>query len=302
MSAKTFKIYCDGGFSEGNLYGISVYEFDYSEKDKILNKLTSADFVNTEVIEKLPLKPLRDYYGFKNPNKVKITLDEKPVKFKIEKIEKDFSTELEKDGILVQEFPLSGTICFEANSEKDITFLEQEMKYFPENNLITSVKIGSDIFDFNDYMDGHTYFQDLFFAIELKKSTAKIKELVVLPDGRAVDMWDTSHWNLGAFTIIHEEELGFEDYIHSIERLINALSDSPIAFLQNTEQFLEVKKLEWKENEGDLEECHLFFAFPGKAEKCAEVMKLKSGEADYYDYEAFDFVNTYLLTKYIKPA
>lgn len=121
-----------------------------------------------------------------------------------------------------------------------------------------------------------------------------VPETVVLPDGNIVDLWDPGHWNIGAFYFCCEdtkEEL--DAGIKDLKKMIKELDGSPIAFLQNTKIFLE-ELSETFSRENTVEE-YLYFAFPGMAEKFAELLRERSGEANFYgDVYLYDF----LLKKY----
>ena len=118
---------------------------------------------------------------------------------------------------------------------------------------------------------------------EPKKETSA-KQMVALPDGTSADIMDTSHWNIGAFQLHYEEgeEDGAYEYLESLRKMITILENESIVLLQDADLFLEKTKNDCIEDDYEIIDRYLFFAFPGKAEKCAEIMRVKSGDAQYY--------------------
>ena len=170
---KTLTIKCDGNFSKGNLLGLSVYSYDSSNHDTIMNTLKSTEDINAEVMDNLPIKLIKDYYGFRDSSFLSINLNNSPLSVNIKNNEVDFSKDLENDSLLIQEFPISGLISIELEHSKDIIFNQNQIKHFPNNSLITSVLVSDEEYDFYDYTDPHTYFSDQFFTKTFSKKNEK---------------------------------------------------------------------------------------------------------------------------------
>jgi len=155
------------------LLGLSVYSYDSSNHDTIMNTLKSTEDINAEVMDNLPIKLIKDYYGFRDSSFLSINLNNSPLSVNIKNNEVDFSKDLENDSLLIQEFPISGLISIELEHSKDIIFNQNQIKHFPNNSLITSVLVSDEEYDFYDYTDPHTYFSDQFFTKTFSKKNEK---------------------------------------------------------------------------------------------------------------------------------
>ena len=54
------------------------------------------------------------------------------------------------------------------------------------------------------------------------------------------DLMDTSHWNMEHELHYEDgEEEGLKEYLETVQKMINILSDQPIVFLQDNDLFFE---------------------------------------------------------------
>ena len=211
-NVKILSIKCDGNFSRGNLLGLSVYSYDSSDHNTIMNTLENTTDINAEVMDSLPIKLIKDYYGFRDPSLVSINLDNNPLSFNIKNNEVDFTKDLKNDSLLIQEFPISGLISIEVEHSKNIIFNQIQIKHFPNNSLITSVLVNDEEYDFNDYTDPHTYFPDQFFTKTFSKKDDKQSSKKQLesknPKEKNVPAWKKIKTAMESFGPLYAAEYG----------------------------------------------------------------------------------------------
>ena len=76
------------------MLGLSVYSYDSFDYDTIMNTLENTEDINAEVMDNLPIKLVKDYYGFRDPSLLSINLNNSPFSINIKNNEVDFSKDL----------------------------------------------------------------------------------------------------------------------------------------------------------------------------------------------------------------